>query len=87
MEKRGAETYISTDWVLIILDELTENSDVIEISKLKDNAENLKRKFEGLLEVYLNLSELRKRVSHSAEIDQNNQKANDFIDDIVRAME
>ncbi|MDO7244970.1 hypothetical protein Q5M44_10560 [Acinetobacter pittii] len=87
MEKRGAETYISTNWVRIILDELTENSDFIEISKLKDNVENLKHKFEGLLEAYLRLTELRKRVSHSTEIDHNNQEVNDFIDDIVGAIE
>ncbi|WP_338561153.1 hypothetical protein [Acinetobacter sp. KS-LM10] len=83
MEKQGVDTYISTAWVETIIDVLTVNPDMIEISPLKNHINNLKEKFEALLSVYLRLIELRKRVSHSQEIDQDNQRANDLIEDIV----
>lgn len=54
-----------------------------EPSLLKTNINNLKEKFEALLNVYLRLIEFRKRASHSQEIDQANQRANDLIQGIV----
>lgn len=83
MEKKGVDTYISTAWVETIIDELTVNSDMIEQSNLKNNIKNLKRKFEALLEAYRTLIQLRKKASHSSEIDQYNQRANDLILDII----
>lgn len=83
-EKKGVDTYISTEWVQTIIDELTDNPDMIEEpSLLKTNINNLKEKFEALLNVYLRLIEFRKRASHSQEIDQANQRANDLIQGIV----
>jgi|GEM_PF-3978999 len=83
MEKQGVDTYISTEWVQTMIDELTDNSDMIEESPLRNNISNLKEKFEELLNVYLKLIQLRKRASHSQEIDRYNQIANDLIQDIV----
>ncbi|WP_171429147.1 hypothetical protein [Acinetobacter lactucae] len=83
MQKQGVDTYISTAWVQTIIDELTVNPDMIELSPLKNNINNLKEKFEDLLSVYLVLIGLRKRASHSQEIDQYNQRANTLIQDIV----
>lgn len=83
MEKKGADTYISTAWVEQIIDILTDNSDLVESSNLKTNIPNLLLKFRALLDIYLKLIELRKRASHSDEIDFCNQQANNLIDDIV----
>ena len=82
IEKQGSDTYISTHWVQKILDTLNYNKKMIEESKLKDNIPSLKLKFESLLSTYNDLIALRKRVSHSTEIDDLNQQANDLITDI-----
>lgn len=87
MEKEGADTYISTAWVRQIIDILTHNSDLIDNSTLKNNISNLLHKFKALLGCYEKLIELRKRASHSEEINTRNEEANNLIDDIVRKMQ
>ena len=87
MEKKGADTYISTVWVEQIIDIITYNIDLIDNSTLKDNAPNLLHKFKALLKNYTKLIELRKRASHSEEINSYNEEANNLIDDIVRKMQ
>lgn len=83
MEKKGADTYISTVWVEQIIDILTYNSDLIPDSHLKNNIPNLLQKFKALLSLYSKLIELRTRASHSEEINSYNDQANNLIDDIV----
>lgn len=83
MEKQGTDTYISTHWVQKVHDMLIHNPDMIDSSKLKDNISSLIKKFSYLLVTYKELISLRKRVSHSSEIDNLNERANDLITDIT----